>query len=52
MQALLVQLHGLYDPFKPIVYDSSIVIFLMRTLRLSDMKSLAQYRDLGKERLI
>lgn len=52
MQALVVQLHGLYDPFRPVVYDSSVVIFLMRTLRLSDIICLAQYRDLGKERLI
>lgn len=52
MHALVVQLHGLYDPFKAVVYDSSIVIFLMRTLRLSNIILLAQYRDLRKERLI
>jgi hypothetical protein len=37
MQALAVHLHGLYDPFKPVVYGSSVVIFLRRTLRLSDI---------------
>lgn len=47
IQTLVVELHGLYDPVKSTVYDSPILIFPDRILRLRDVKRLAQGRDLG-----
>lgn len=47
IQTPVVELHGLYDLVKSTVYDSPILIFPDRILRLRDVKRLGQGRDLG-----